>query len=102
MRRGRAPGAVGGLLLEDVVLPFRLHDLIVPSENVVIGFHNVSQRYGEMASILTKQNPSYGRHGQVNQKQLVELSRRGLAEGGGGEDLVPGTPARTFGGKIWR
>lgn len=82
--------AIEGQLLHDVVLPFGFQDLIVPSENVMISYQNAGDS-GEIDSVLKKQNPSCGKHRQVMQKQLVELSRRGLVDGGGGETLVPGT-----------
>ncbi|OWM89807.1 hypothetical protein CDL15_Pgr024555 [Punica granatum] len=91
-------GAIEGQLLEDVLLPFGFQELIVPSENVVVGYHNGSN-FGEIVSVMKKQNPSCGKHRQVMQKQLAELSRRGLVDGGVGDTLVPGTPAGT---DTWR
>ncbi|KAK4357673.1 hypothetical protein RND71_023283 [Anisodus tanguticus] len=57
-----------------------LQDLMVPSANNNCGIYEVGR----------KQNPTCGKQKQVILKQLIELFKRNLVDGG--EDLVPMTP----------
>ncbi|KAL2560015.1 Zinc finger protein CONSTANS-LIKE 14 [Forsythia ovata] len=90
---GLDPGGWGGLLdswiCKDDAVPssVMLQELMVPNDSSVI-YSNCGS--GLMAK---KRIPTCGKQKQVILRQLLELYKRGLADGRGGEDAVPGTPS---------
>ncbi|KAK4785255.1 hypothetical protein SAY86_001944 [Trapa natans] len=74
-------GQIEAQLLEDMVLPFCFQDLVVPSAST-----SFNKR-----SFQKKQNAICGKHRQLIERQLMELSRRGVVEGGSGESLLSDT-----------
>ncbi|CAK9144371.1 unnamed protein product [Ilex paraguariensis] len=80
--------------------PVTMQDLMVPNEN---GGIYGSENLGEMVKGLKRQSLTCGKQKQVILRQLMELYKSDLVDGGGGgfgggggggEDLVPGTPHR--------
>ncbi|CAI9785044.1 unnamed protein product [Fraxinus pennsylvanica] len=88
---GSDPGWLGGGLLESwmskdgLSSSVNLQDLIVPNGNSVV----YSNCGGDM---MKKGSRDCGKQKQVILKQLLELYNQELADGGGEEDVGPGTP----------
>ncbi|KAJ4838328.1 hypothetical protein Tsubulata_031749 [Turnera subulata] len=84
--------------------PWGIQDLMVPAAGDDCNKDGAGYDNGSGG----KKGVGFGRYKQVVLKQLVELFKRDLigdsggeseGDGGGGEDLVPGTPGRT--GRCW-